>query len=98
MKREGTLVYWNALQKFGIVECREAWNGGFKLLKFYLHQARIIFIVGEPQDDCFVRVESNAAPLKQLTSGRPALPEAFDAEVYQTREQAEKVESDKAVL
>ncbi len=92
MKNEGVLVYWNPVQKFGVVECREPWNGGFKLTKFFLHQSKIIFIVGEPRLECFVRFEIDKRPMKKnpLTSGRPALPEAFDAEVYPSREQAEK--------
>src|SRR5260370_25683834 len=91
MKTEGVLVYWNPVQKFGIVECREPWNGGFKLTKYFLHQSKIIFIVGEPRLDCFVRFEIDNRPkMKLLMSGKPALPEAFAAEVYQTREQAEK--------
>jgi hypothetical protein len=94
MKTKGVLVYWNPAKKFGIVECREASNGGWKLTKFFLHQARINFIMGEPHIDCFVRFEVGKTPPKQLTSDgrRPALPEAYEAEVYQTREQAEKVE------
>lgn len=93
MKNEGYLVYWNPMQKFGIIECREPWNGGYKLTKFFLHRSKIIFIVGEPQVDSFVRFEvGRPRPSKtgMMASGRPLLPEAFDAEVYPSREQAEK--------
>lgn len=95
MKLEGTLVYWNSDRKFGIVECREAWNGGYRLTKFFLHQARINFIMGEPRIDCFVRFEPGELPpnllaSKLLANKRAPLPDALDAEVYQTREQAEK--------
>jgi hypothetical protein len=81
MKTEGYLVYWNPVQKFGVIECSEPWNGGFKLTKFFLHRSKIVFIVGEPRLDCFVRFRID---------NRPPLPEAFDAEVYPDQQQAEK--------
>jgi hypothetical protein len=90
MKTEGYLVYWNPVQKFGVIECSEPWNGGFKLTKFFLHRSKIVFIVGEPRLDCFVRFRIDNRPMHALASGRPPLPEAFDAEVYPDQQQAEK--------
>ena len=87
MKIDGRIIYWNQARHFGVVEHREAWNGGFKVANYFLHQSKIVFMMAEPQIDYFVRFEPG-----KLTPLPGRLPEAGNAEVYETAEQAEKVE------
>lgn len=90
MKINGRITYWNPFRHFGIVEYREACNGGFKLTNYFLHRSKIVFMMSEPQIDCFARFESSKpAPLRP-----DLLCEALNVEVYQTMEQLEAAEKE----
>jgi hypothetical protein len=86
MTKEGSVIYWNEGKKFGVVESREPWKGGFKLTKYFLHQSRIVFMTEEPQLGSFVRFEVRDIETPGLTtpSGREVLADAVNVEVYRS--------------